>query len=93
MFLGWRHCVCGTLDRKEGATNDKEADATLMNIHERCVPREENEEFHAEVLECPSNATSEDLVPDVCKLGSCATDGYCFKWLVKEGDTITTTFG
>ena len=92
--LGWRYCVCGTLNHKEGGeTNDKAA--KLMNIHERCTPREENEKFHAEVLKCSTNnaTNATNLPPEVCQLGSCHTDGYCFKWLVKEEDTISTIFG
>ena len=58
-----------------------------MNVRESCIPSEENEEFHKEILGC-TNSTK-----DVCKLGSCRTDGFCFKWLVKDGTQITTTFG
>jgi len=81
--------VCGTLNHEEGSADDKSAQ--LNNIHEDCTPSEENLEFHSDVLKC--NTTSESNNPDVCKLGSCETDGYCFKWLVREGSQITTTFG
>lgn len=84
-----RHCVCGTLNHEEGSADDKSAQ--LNNIHEDCTPSEENLEFHSDVLKC--NTTSESNNADVCKLGSCETDGYCFKWLVREGSKITTTFG
>ena len=81
--------MCGTLNHEEGSADDKSAQ--LNNIHEDCTPSEENLEFHSDVLKC--NTTSESNNADVCKLGSCETDGYCFKWLVREGSKITTTFG
>ena len=88
-----RHCVCGTLNHEEGSTDDKAAQ--LNNIHERCISSEDNEDFHSDVLKCNSSSSTSDfdLLPDICKLGSCYTDGYCFKWLVREGSKITTTYG
>ena len=87
-----RHCVCGTLNHEEGSTDDKAAQ--LNNIHERCISSEDNEDFHSDVLKCNTSSTSDfDLLPDICKLGSCYTDGYCFKWLVRENSKITTTYG
>ena len=91
MFSGLRHCVCGTLNHEEGSANDKSAQ--LNNIHEDCTPSEENLEFHSDILKCNSTSESNNNQADVCKLGSCETDGYCFKWLVREGSKITTTFG
>lgn len=87
-FTGTRECVCGTLDHEENAPNDK--DAKLMNVHERCVPKDQNEAFHNQVLKCDNRNNSNS---DLCKLGSCRTDGFCFKWLVKDGTKITTTYG
>jgi len=89
--IGLRHCVCGTLNHEEGSANDKSAQ--LNNIHEDCTPSEENLEFHSDILKCNSTSESNNNQADVCKLGSCETDGYCFKWLVREGSKITTTFG
>lgn len=74
------------MDHEEHTPNDK--DAKLMNVHERCVPKDQNAAFHQNILGCQKNATS-----DLCKLGSCRTDGFCFKWLVKDGTKITTTYG
>ena len=91
LFSGLRHCVCGTLNHEEGSANDKSAQ--LNNIHEDCTPSEENLEFHSDILKCNSTSESNNNQADVCKLGSCETDGYCFKWLVREGSKITTTFG
>ena len=91
LFSGLRHCVCGTLNHEEGSANDKSAQ--LNNIHEDCTPSEENLEFHSDILKCNSTSESNNNQADVCKLGSCETDGYCFKWLVREGGKITTTFG
>jgi len=87
--IGMRHCVCGTLNHEEGSADDKTAQ--LNNIHEDCIPSEENIDFHSDILKCNSSDAGSN--PDVCKLGSCETNGYCFKWLVREGGKITTTFG
>ena len=84
-----RHCVCGTLNHEEGSADDKTAQ--LNNIHEDCIPSEENIDFHSDILKCNSSDAGSN--PDVCKLGSCETNGYCFKWLVRDDSKITTTFG
>jgi len=89
--IGLRQCVCGTLNHEEGSADDKSAQ--LNNIHEDCIPSEENLEFHTDVLKCNTTSETANNAADVCKLGSCETDGYCFKWLVKDGSIITTTFG
>ena len=45
-----RHCVCGTLNHEEGSADDKTAQ--LNNIHEDCIPSEENIDFHSDILKC-----------------------------------------
>jgi len=86
-----RTCVCGTLNHNEGSADDKKAE--LENIHEKCVPHDENLQFHNEVLHCNASNIDTKNNTEVCQLGSCVTDGYCFKWLVKDGSKITATYG
>ena len=64
-FSGMRHCVCGTLNHEEGSADDKTAQ--LNNIHEDCIPSEENIDFHSDILKCNSSDAGSN--PDMCKLG------------------------
>ena len=59
-----RHCVCGTLNHEEGSADDKTAQ--LNNIHEDCIPSEENIDFHSDILKC--NSSDAGLNLDLCKL-------------------------
>ena len=85
-----RQCVCGTLNHQKDSVDDKEVQ--LENIHENCTRRENNLEFHHDILNCQSNDANYSN-HDACQLGSCSTDGYCFKWLTKEGNQINTIYG
>merc|ERR1719361_2926145 len=63
-----------------------------------CKPFNDSQSFHKNILQCDDDDKIQNdngsHLSHVCKLGSCLTDGYCFKWLYKEdGGIITTTFG
>ncbi len=82
---GSRQCVCGTINHAEGSIDDKKV--KLWNVREDCLPHDKGHEFYHNVLGC--NATKSD----VCQLGVCKTNGQCFKWLTKDEDKVTMTFG
>ena len=85
-FSGWRYCVCGTMD---GEMID-DLDSTFMNRHEKCQAHENEGIITDEVLKChEQNQNNTDL----CKLGSCYTDGYCFKSMYREGTKVKQIFG
>ena len=96
-----RLCVCGTIDYQGHVEHLDESLAqhkfSNSEFGEMCQPFNESQSFHKTVLQCEDNKILNDNnthVSHVCKLGSCLTDGYCFKWLYKEdGGIITTTFG
>jgi len=96
-----RLCVCGTIDYQGHVEHLDESLAqhkfSNSEFGEMCQPFNESQSFHKNVLQCEDNKILNDNnthVSHVCKLGSCLTDGYCFKWLYKEdGGIITTTFG
>ena len=65
-------------------------DSTFMNRHEKCQAHENDGVIADEVLKChEQNKNNTDL----CKLGSCYTDGYCFKSMYREGNKVKQIFG
>ena len=58
-----------------------------------CKPFNESETFHKDILKCDKNSQPHGPNSHICKLSSCYTNGYCFKWLHKDGGMLTTTYG
>ena len=93
---GKRYCVCGTIDYEGHVEHLDESLANLVNSkssEDMCKPMSESEPFHKDVLHCDTIANANGTTNHVCKLSSCYTNGYCFKWLHKDGGMITTTYG
>ena len=66
-----------------------DSESTFMNRHEKCQAHE-NEGVIEDVLKCHEQ---NQKTTDLCKLGSCYTDGYCFKSMYREGTEVKQIFG
>ena len=108
LFSSWifagpsRLCVCGTIDYQGHVEHLDESLAkhklSKSEFGEMCKPFNDSQSFHKNILQCDDDDKIQNdngsHLSHVCKLGSCLTDGYCFKWIYKEdGGIITTTFG
>ena len=64
-------------------------ESTFNHKHEKCQAHANEGVITDQVLKCGASLNNTDL----CKLGSCYTDGYCFKSMFRDGKSVKQIFG